>query len=96
MRLPKWTLFRWYKGVRKWCKCGVVDPKTRELQKRKTGVKPVKTREIGTSQFFHKFISTHLLTVLTASVIVQIEQRRREMNLKSFVGTQHFGFSKSA
>ena len=78
MRLPKWTLFRWYKGVRKWCKCGVVDPKTRELQKRKTGVKPVKTRKIGTSQFFHKRISTHLLTVLATSVIVQIEQRKRK------------------
>ena len=48
------------------------------------------------SQILHKRISTHLLTVLTTSVIVQIEQRRREMNLKSFVGTQHFGFSKSA
>lgn len=76
MRLPKWTLFRWYKGVRKWCKCGVVDPKTRELQKRKTGVKPVKTRKIGTSQFFHKRISTQNLTVLTIGAITYIVSER--------------------
>ncbi|OUO80004.1 hypothetical protein B5F53_05985 [Blautia sp. An249] len=48
------------------------------------------------SQILHKRISTQGLTVLTTSVIVQIEQRKREMILKSFVGTQHFGFSKSA
>ena len=35
MRLPKWTLFKWYKGVREWCKCGVVDQKTKELRKEK-------------------------------------------------------------
>ncbi len=52
-------------------------PKNKGITKRKTGVKPVKSRKIGTSQFFHKIVSTHLLTVLTISVITAIEQKKR-------------------
>ncbi len=48
------------------------------MEIQKNGVKPVKSGKYGTSQFFHKKISTHLLTVLTISVIVQLEQRKRE------------------
>ena len=36
------------------------------------------SKEFPSSHFFHKKISTHLLTVLTTSVIVQIEQRKRK------------------
>ena len=35
---------------------------------------------ISSSQIFHKIISTHLLTVLTMSVILHIEQRKRKKN----------------
>ena len=35
-------------------------------------------RKIKASQFFHKIISTHLLTVLIISVILQLEQRKRD------------------
>ena len=57
-----------------WCS----RPKNKEITKRKTGVKPVKSRKTGTSQFFHKIISTHLLTALIISVIVQLEQKERK------------------
>ena len=40
------------------------------------GVKPVKSRKTGTSQFFHKIISTQGLTVLIMRAIVHIEQRK--------------------
>ncbi len=53
-------------------------PKNKGITKRKTGVKPVKSREIGTSQFFHKIISTQPLTVLIISVILRVEQRKRD------------------
>ena len=34
------------------------------------------------SQNFHKEISTHLLTVLTISVILQLEQRKRDKEIR--------------
>ena len=34
-------------------------------------------RKIKASQILHKIISTHLLTVLTTSVIVRLEQRKK-------------------
>ena len=37
----------------------------------------MKMVQMQASQFFHKIISTHLLTVLTISVITAIEQKRR-------------------
>ena len=37
----------------------------------------------GTSHFFHKKISTHLLTVLTISVILQLEQRKGDRKRES-------------
>ena len=38
---------------------------------------PCEARKIKASQNLHKKISTHLLTVLTTSVIVQLEQRKK-------------------
>ena len=38
---------------------------------------PCEARKIKASQNLHKIISTHLLTVLTTSVIVQLEQRKK-------------------
>lgn len=34
------------------------------------------------SQNFHKEISTHLLTVITISVILQLEQRKRDKEIR--------------
>ena len=39
-------------------------------------------RKIKASQNLHKIISTHLLTVLIISAIVQIEQRQRDKESK--------------
>ena len=39
---------------------------------------PCEARKIKASQNLHKIISTHLLTVLTTSVILQLEQRKRD------------------
>ena len=39
---------------------------------------PCEARKIKASQNLHKIISTHLLTVLTMRVILQIEQRKRD------------------
>ena len=39
---------------------------------------PCEARKIKASQILHKIISTHLLTVLTMRVILQIEQRKRD------------------
>ena len=38
---------------------------------------PCEARKIKASQNLHKIISTHLLTVLTTSVIVRLEQRKK-------------------
>ena len=38
---------------------------------------PCEARKIKASQILHKIISTHLLTVLTTSVIVRLEQRKK-------------------
>ena len=38
---------------------------------------PCEARKIKASQILHKIISTHLLTVLTISVITAIEQKKR-------------------
>jgi len=71
-----------------WCS----RPKNEGITKRKTGVKPVKSRKIGTSQFFHKGISTHLLTVLIICVILHAEQRKRE-KIKGSQGVPKIGKS---
>ncbi len=39
---------------------------------------PCEARKIKASQILHKIISTHLLTVLIISVILQLEQRKRD------------------
>ena len=39
---------------------------------------PCEARKIKASQNLHKIISTHLLTVLTIRVILQLEQRKRD------------------
>ena len=40
---------------------------------------PCEARKIKASQNLHKIISTHLLTVLIIRAIVQLEQRKREI-----------------
>ena len=48
-----------------------------ENRVRKQVKNPCEARKIKASQNLHKIISTHLLTVLITSVIVQIEQRKK-------------------
>ena len=49
-----------------------------ENRVRKQVKNPCEARKIKASQIFHKIISTHLLTVLIISVILQLEQRKRD------------------
>ena len=48
-----------------------------ENRVRKQVKNPCEARKIKATQNLHKIISTHLLTVLTTSVIVQLEQRKK-------------------
>ena len=48
-----------------------------ENRVRKQVKNPCEARKIRASQNLHKIISTHLLTVLTTSVIVRLEQRKK-------------------
>ena len=47
-----------------------------ENRVRKQVENPCEARKIKSSQILHKIISTHLLTVLIISVILQLEQRK--------------------
>ena len=49
-----------------------------ENRVRKQVKNPCEARKIKASQNLHKIISTHLLTVLTIRVILQLEQRKRD------------------
>ena len=49
-----------------------------ENRVRKQVKNPCEASKIKASQNLHKIISTHLLTVLTMRVILQIEQRKRD------------------
>ena len=49
---------------------------------------PCEARKIKASQIFHKIISTHLLTVLIISVILQLEQRRGHKEIRKRVPNQ--------
>ena len=49
-----------------------------ENRVRKQVKNPCEARKIKASQIFHKIISTHLLTVLIISVILQLDQRKRD------------------
>ena len=53
-----------------------------ENRVRKQVKNPCEARKIKASQNLHKKISTHLLTVLTKYVIVQIEQRKKDKESK--------------
>ena len=48
-----------------------------ENRVRKQVKNPCEARKIKATQNLHKIISTHLLTVLTTSVIVRLEQRKK-------------------
>ena len=48
-----------------------------ENRVRKQVKNPCEARKIKASQNLHKIISTHLLTVLITSAILQLEQRKR-------------------
>ena len=48
-----------------------------ENRVRKQVKNPCEARKIKASQILHKIISTQLLTVLTTSVIVRLEQRKK-------------------
>ena len=48
-----------------------------ENRVRKQVKNPCEARKIKASQILHKIISTHLMTVLTTSVIVRLEQRKK-------------------
>ena len=50
-----------------------------ENRVRKQVKNPCEARKIKASQNLHKIISTHLLTVLIMRAIVQLEQRKREI-----------------
>ena len=74
------------KKNKNWCQIGVKPQKTpkkgknNKSQKRR---KPSKIKALRkTSQRVHKIISTHLLTVLTISVILQLEQRKRDKEIR--------------
>ena len=53
-----------------------------ENRVRKQVKNPCEARKIKASQILHKIISTHLLTVLTISVILQLEQRKRDKEIR--------------
>ena len=50
---------------------------------------PCEARKIKASQNLHKIISTHLLTVLIMSVILHIEQRKRNKKKSSESGVEN-------
>ena len=53
-----------------------------ENRVRKQVKNPCEARKIKASQNLHKIISTHLLTVLTIRVILQLEQRKRDKEIR--------------
>lgn len=53
-----------------------------ENRVRKQVKNPCGVRKIKASQNLHKIISTHLLTVLTIRVILQLEQRKRDKEIR--------------
>ena len=53
-----------------------------ENRVRKQVKNPCEAHKIKASQNLHKKISTHLLTVLTISVILQLEQRKRDKEIR--------------
>mgnify|MGYP004572285935 CR=1 FL=1 len=53
-----------------------------ENRVRKQVKNPCEARKIRASQNLHKIISTHLLTVLIIGAIVQIEQRKRDKEIR--------------
>ena len=60
-----------------------------ENRVRKQVKNPCEARKIKASQILHKIISTHLLTWLIISAIVQLEQRKRDKrNEEKFQGSQ--------
>ena len=52
---------------------------------------PCEARKIKASQNLHKEISTHLLTLLIISVILQLEQRKRVQKQELDSGGSHSG-----
>ncbi|MFR1510572.1 MAG: hypothetical protein ACLSTN_01195, partial [Coprococcus sp.] len=56
---------------------------------RKQVKNPCEARKIKASQILHKIISTHLLTVLIMSVILHIEQRKRNKKKSSESGVEN-------
>ena len=52
---------------------------------------PCEARKIKASQNLHKIISTHLLTLLIISVILQLEQRKRVQKQELDSGGSHSG-----
>ena len=52
---------------------------------------PCEARKIKASQILHKKISTHLLTLLIISVILQLEQRKRVQKQELDSGGSHSG-----
>ena len=59
-----------------------------ENRVRKQVKNPCEARKIKASQNLHKIISTHLLTVLIISVILQLEQRRGHKEIRKRVPNQ--------
>ena len=53
-----------------------------ENRVRKQVKNPCEARKIKASQNLHKIISTHLLTVLTIRAILQLEQRKRDKEIR--------------
>ena len=60
-----------------------------ENRVRKQVKNPCGVRKIKASQNLHKIISTHLLTVLIISVILHIEQRKRNKKKSSESGVEN-------
>ena len=60
-----------------------------ENRVRKQVKNPCEARKIKASQILHKKISTHLLTVLIMSVILHIEQRKRNKKKSSESGVEN-------
>ena len=53
-----------------------------ENRVRKQVKNPCEARKIKASQIFHRIIGTRLLTVLIISVILQLEQRKRDKEIR--------------
>ena len=60
-----------------------------ENRVRKQVKNPCEARKIKASQILHKIISTHLLTVLTISVILHVEQRKGNKKKSSESGVEN-------